>query len=217
MDPSDKTAPLAGRNNGPTHISLVVPVRDCCDTIAHRIDQVVQLMRQCTGGDLATSATAATTATPRLGFEVVVVDDGSEDQTTESLRQVQSKHDNIRIARHDLPRGLESAGQTGLERSVGRVVLIAENQQPVRFDDVVELLRIAADESVVAARAESTTPSAVSPLVRRLRANVDHAEDRIDATGFSPVQMIRRPAMNDAVRTSDRRMQSQSRMICRAR
>ena len=57
--------------------------------------------------------------------------------------------------RHSRPRGLEAAGQTGLERSTGEIVFIQETNATVRIEDMRRLLRMSEDKSVVAARAES--------------------------------------------------------------
>lgn len=166
-------------------VSFVMPVRDCEDDVIERVTRTLEQIEQCVGES----------------FEMVVVDDGSEDKTLQRLDELLIERSNVRLARHDRPRGLESAGQTGLERSVGDVVFIAENERPVRIEDIERLVAMSTDQSIVAARAETTQPSPTSPLVRRLRANVADADRRIDSTStFSPLQMVRRHTMQEAAR-----------------
>lgn len=175
-----------GTGPGPK-VSLVMPVRDCEDDVIARVERTFNQIQQCVGD----------------AFEMVVVDDGSEDRTLQRLDELLQRHSNLRLARHDRPRGLESAGQTGLERSIGEVVLIAENENPLRIEDIQRLVAMSTDRSIVAARAESTKPNSTSPLVRRLRANVSDADHRIDSPkSFSPVQMVRRQTMQYAVRNA---------------
>jgi glycosyltransferase involved in cell wall biosynthesis len=162
-------------------MSVVIPVRDGEQRIVNRVEQVLEALT-----DLTSNAS-----------EVVVVDDGSKDTTPEVLDELNSRYPQVRIVRHSRPRGLEAAGQTGLERATGDLVFIQETDTAVRIEDMRRLLQMSEDQSIVAARAEST-PRVPSPaLLRRLRAwgtNADQqVEHRGDAAAKSSMQMIRRP------------------------
>jgi glycosyltransferase involved in cell wall biosynthesis len=133
----------------------------------------------------------------RGATEVIVVDDGSKDSTPEVLSELKARYPQVRIVRHSRPRGLEAAGQTGLERSTGELVFIQETDATVRIEDMRRLLRMSEDKSVVAARAESTPRPLSGALMRRLRAFGTHA-DTAESPSESPatktsLQMIRRP------------------------
>lgn len=161
-------------------MSVVLPVRDGASRIVNRVERVLEAL-----ADLTKTS------------EVVVVDDGSRDATPEVLDELNSRYPQVRIVRHSRPRGLEAAGQTGLERATGDLVFIQETDTAVRIDDMRRLLRMSEDQSIVAARTEST-PRAPSPaLLRRLRAwgtNADQqVEYRADLPRKSSMQMIRRP------------------------
>ena len=164
-----------------TRLSVVLPVRDGQSDIARRVLNVLEAIADMT----------------REASEVVVVDDGSKDATPEVLDELKSRYPQVRVVRHGRPRGLEAAGQTGLEKATGELVFIQETDCAVRLEDMRRLLQMSEDRSVVAARAEST-PRALSPaLMRRLRAWGTNADQQVDAaeekTGKSSLQMIRRP------------------------
>ncbi len=155
-----------------TRISVVLPVRDSDHKIADRVENVLNAL-----ADMS-----------RETAEMVVVDDGSKDATPEVLEDLKVQYPQVRVIRHTRPRGLEAAGQTGLERAIGELVFIQETDTMVRIEDLQRLLRMSEDESVVAARAESTPKPLPGALVRRLRAwgtkadqqiAIDHAANKV--------------------------------------
>ena len=132
----------------------------------------------------------------REAAEVVVVDDGSQDSTPEVLDELRSRYPQVRVVRHSRPRGMEAAGQTGLERATGELVFIQESDTFVRVEDMRRLYRMSEDKSVVAARAESVPRPLSGALMRRLRAwgtNADQQFETQQANEKSSLQMIRRP------------------------
>lgn len=165
----------------PTKLTFVLPVRDRQDEIAGRIERVLEGLIDLT----------------QAAAEIVVVDDGSRDETPEVLEEVRKKYPQVRVARHPRPRGIEAAGQTGLERATGELVFIQESDTEIRMDDVRRLLIMSADESVVAARAESREEPIAPSLLRRLRQWGNDGQDRVDVRQVSDakcsLQMIRRP------------------------
>ncbi len=161
-------------------ISIVMPVRNGQDRISKRVSDVI--------------GTLETLGIDR--WELVIVDDGSTDGTADVLDVIASHSDQIRIARHGRPRGMEAAGQTGLERSTGNLVFVQESDTNLRIADLRTLLRMSEDESIVAARTESRPRPIAGALVRRLRAWGTDADRQFDQAGSiekSSLQMIRRP------------------------
>lgn len=165
----------------PSRMSVVLPVRDGERRIARRVENLLDALAGMT----------------RAASEVVIVDDGSNDSTPEILDDLKTRYPQIRIVRHTRPRGLEAAGQSGLERATGDLVFIQETDSDVRLEDMRRLLRMSEDQSVVAARAESTPQPLSAELLRRLRAWGTHADQQTDSTTEtlkkSSLQMIRRP------------------------
>ena len=142
---------------------------------------------------------------------MVIVDDGSKDSTSEVLDELRARYPQVRIARHSRPRGLEAAGQTGLEKATGDLVFIQETEAELRIEDLRRLLKMSEDDSVVAARAESTTKSLAPALLRRLRAwGTTQAIDNPETTKpKSSVQMIRRPHLQRLTSRQGERYQLQ--------
>jgi glycosyltransferase involved in cell wall biosynthesis len=161
-----------------TKLSVVLPVRDHQHEIASRVESVLE----------------ALTGLTRELAEIVVVDDGSRDATAEVLDELQSRYPQVRVARHSRPRGMEAAGQTGLERATGELVFIQESDAAVRIEDLHRLLKMSEDVSIVAARAESTPRPLSPPLMRRLQAWGAKAQQQLSPEpSKSSLQMIRRP------------------------
>ncbi len=163
-----------------TKMSVVLPVRDDEHHISDRVEQVLDALVDMT----------------RDASEVIIVDDGSRDATAEVLDELQCRYPQIRVVRHSRPRGMEAAGQTGLERAAGDLVFIQESNTSVRVEDMRRLYRMSDDKSVVAARAESTPRPLSGALLRRLRAWGTNADQQIEppaAADKSSMQMIRRP------------------------
>lgn len=120
-------------------MSVVLPVRNGQHEITERVIQLLDALADMT----------------REVTEIVVVDDGSQDSTAEVLDELRAQYPQIRVVRHPRPRGLEAAGQTGLERATGELVFVQESDTFVRVEDLRRLYQMSADSSVVAARAES--------------------------------------------------------------
>lgn len=162
-------------------LSVVLPVRDAQTRIGQRVKRV--------------AAELAEIADPPA--EIIVVDDGSRDATAEALEELSLRFPELRVARHSRPRGMEAAGQTGLERATGELVLIQETDSEFRVEDLRHLVRMSQDESIVAARAESAPRAPSGQLVRRLRSWGTDADQqlatRADAANRSGLQLIRRP------------------------
>lgn len=165
----------------PPKVSVVLPVRNVEQRLDGEIQRVLEAL-----ADLTSSRS-----------EVIVVDDGSNDSTPEILDEITGRYPQVRVTRNSKPRGIEVAGQTGLEKATGEIVFIQEDNQPVRLEDLRRLFRMADDETIVAARAESTPRPLSGAILRRMKAWGTHAAQQIEEQPASlqpsGLQMIRRP------------------------
>lgn len=169
-------------------VSVVLPVRDAENRIDQEVCRILDAL-----ADLSPHR-----------CELIVVDDGSHDATPEILDDLVMRFPQLRIARHGKPRGIEAAGQTGLEKATGEIVFIQEGNRAVRVEDMRRLFKMAEDESIVAARAESTPRPIAGALLRRLRAWGASAAESLEAqqqsTEATSLQMIRRPHLHSLSR-----------------
>lgn len=164
-----------------TKISVVLPVRDQEGQIAARVIRVL-------GGLLELTQEAV---------EIIVVDDGSRDGTPDVLQELCWMYPQVRVVGYERPRGIEAAGQTGLERAAGELVFIQESEAEFCMHDLGRLLKMSDDKSIVAARAESSEEPIAPSLLRRLREWGTDADEQLTAVPVAAkkrsLQMIRRP------------------------
>ncbi len=163
----------------PPQVSVVIPVHNAAQRLTSEIPRVLDAL-----ADLS-----------RQRCELIIVDDGSSDATSEVLAEWVTRFPQVRVLRHSVPRGIEAAGQTGLDAAKGDIVFIQEDNRPVRLEDMRRLFRMTEDPSVVAARAESK-PRPLSNVLRQRLPGYPESEaasvtaDQPETTGL---QMIRRP------------------------
>src|SRR5688572_21368547 len=92
-------------------------------------------------------AAAAFAGSP-VRYEVIVVDDGSEDDTWEVLQRLGTQYDFLRVARHRVRRGIADALRTGYLRARGDVLVFYPADLQFKPEDIPRLAApILADES----------------------------------------------------------------------
>jgi len=83
-------------------LSVVVPVRDEAENIAPLIAEIHQALEG------------------RLEFEIVYIDDGSDDGTPDRLREARARYGRLRVIRHARPCGQSAAIVTGVRAATGQ-------------------------------------------------------------------------------------------------
>lgn len=164
-------------------ISVVLPVRNAERRIVGEVERILEAL-----ADLSNRPA-----------ELLVMDDDSDDATSELLSELQARYPQVRASRLSPARGARVACDLGLDQARGRVVLMQEDHGPLRIEDLRRLYRLAEDQTVVAARAHSTPRRPSGPLLARLQALGDahsvragSGDPQFPGNQSSTLQMIRR-------------------------
>jgi glycosyltransferase involved in cell wall biosynthesis len=93
-------------------------------------------------------AAEAFAGTPDVRYEVVVVDDGSIDETWRVLQDLRTRYDFLQAVRHRARRGIADALRTGYLHAAGRVLVFYPADLQFKPEDIPRLVApILADES----------------------------------------------------------------------
>jgi glycosyltransferase involved in cell wall biosynthesis len=128
-------SPLTPRTPNPApvvDVSVLVPAKDEADNLPLFMEQ----------------AARAFAADDSLRYEVVVIDDGSVDDTARVLRELEGRYSFLRVATHRSQRGIADALRTGYLNARGRMLVFYPADLQFRPEDIPRLVApIAADEA----------------------------------------------------------------------
>ena len=112
------------RRAGDVDVSVLVPAKDEAENLPLFMEQ----------------AAAAFAANPAVRFEVVVIDDGSEDDSWAVLQRLQAEHPFLRVVRHRTRRGIADALRTGYLNSTGQVLVFYPADLQFKPEDIPRLV-----------------------------------------------------------------------------
>jgi glycosyltransferase involved in cell wall biosynthesis len=93
-------------------LSVLLPVKDAQATLNEDVHAILD-----------------TIADSDARFELLIIDDGSTDATSEVAHELARHYPQVRMVRHGTPRGREAAIRTGLERSRGEIVMLRDDER----------------------------------------------------------------------------------------
>ncbi len=132
-------------------------------------------------------------------FELVIVDDGSSDATSEIAHELTSRYPQVRAVYHSQRMGWDSAVRTGLQQSSGEIVLLREEGSGACVDEIAKLWHAAhAEPDEDRSENEDRPEKLIRGKKTRLSAGhtTQHAgyrmiDRRLDGPTHSPSQPIR--------------------------
>lgn len=113
--------------SSPIELSVVVPVKNEAENIQPLIEEIMAALDG------------------KLEYQIVYVDDGSDDETPQSLLDMQAKTNRLKIITHKFSCGQSTAVRTGVKHSDGRVIatLDGDGQNdpadiPALYDELIK-------------------------------------------------------------------------------
>jgi len=163
---------------GTVDVSVLVPARDEAGNLPLFMEQ----------------AHEAFAAAPER-YEVIVVDDGSRDESWELLQRLQPQYPFLRIVRHRSPRGIADALRTGFLHARGDVLVFYPADLQYRPSDIPRLVApiLAGDSDMVTGRKEGVYEKA---FVSRIYNRLSRALFDVPVRDLNSVKAYRREVMD---------------------
>jgi hypothetical protein len=156
-------------------LSIIIAAHNAQATIARQVTDLIEIV---------------TDLTP--DFEILVVDDGSTDDTEEIVYELARRYPQVGLARHAAPLGMAEAVRTGMERTRGEVVLVQDGADPVREGDVRQLWQMRHEDDLLIACMQQPRPRDAA-LLQRLAAWGAKVRQTLEESQRAGLQLIRRP------------------------
>jgi glycosyltransferase involved in cell wall biosynthesis len=182
ISPAPATAPARPDRLRPGEsidVSVLVPAKDEAENLPLFMEQ----------------AAAAFAGSP-TSFEVIVIDDGSEDDTAAVLARLAQRYDFLRVERHRIRRGIADALRTGYLASRGRVLVFYPADLQFKPEDIPRLTApiLAGESDMVTGFKEGKYEKAfVSKIYNGLSRTLFHVPVR----DLNSVKAYRREIMED--------------------
>ena len=160
-------------------VSVLVPAKDEAENLPLFMEQ----------------AAVAFGSDPATRYEVVVIDDGSVDNTAAVLRDLEGKYSFLRVASHRSQRGIADALRTGYLQGRGRVLVFYPADLQFKPEDIPRLVApILADEAdmVTGFKQGSYDKAFVSGIYNRLSRNLFN----VKVKDLNSVKAYRREVMD---------------------
>jgi glycosyltransferase involved in cell wall biosynthesis len=97
-------------------LSVLLPVKDVQSTLNASVHEILDILSD---------------SIER--FELLIIDDGSTDATSEVAQELTSHYPQVRVVRHGTSLGREAALRTGLKKSQGELVVMRDEDRGFRI------------------------------------------------------------------------------------
>ena len=104
-------------------LSLVLPAHNEAENIEAVVERALEILPKVT-----------------RAFEIIVVNDGSRDETGAIIDRLAQAHDNVRAVHHEVNRGYGAALTSGFEAATGQSVMFMDSDRQFDIADISALL-----------------------------------------------------------------------------
>lgn len=139
---------------GEPQLSIVVPAYNEAQRIVTAIDDIVANMPLSVG----------------TAWELIVVDDGSQDRTADVVREISDKVPSLRLLQHAANQGKGAAVRTGVLAAKGRFVMFADADGATPFSEADKLLQAVREGADLAVGTRISGPGVQRSLLRSVMA-----------------------------------------------
>lgn len=160
-----------------SQLSVIMPVRNIQGSLAMRVAEMLELLPELTAS-----------------FELLIVDDASEDQTEEVGHELTRRYPQVRWLRLTRRSGVAEAVRIGMEHTDGEVIFVQSPIERPKAQQLSELWKLRNDDEIVVAQPQSySQPCPMdSSLIRRL---VQWGATLREEERTGGLRMIRRSAL----------------------
>jgi hypothetical protein len=116
-------------------LTVLLPVHNVQSTLAATVPEILEVVSELTAR-----------------FELVIIDDGSSDATSEVAWELTRCYPQVRFLSHGSPLGCEAAVRRGLRQSSGEIVVVRHQSAGSEVEEIRELWRAAKQQEPVGVR-----------------------------------------------------------------
>ena len=156
-------------------LSVVLPVHNAEQILADKMAQLLDILPDLTSN-----------------FEVLVINDGSTDNTEEVAYELARVYPQVRVTRHERRRGHQGVVETGLTQTSGDILFVQDEQAAIDSSKLHRLWELRDEDDLVLAGPEFRVKQA---MLQRLAAWGVRIEEATLGGGSAGVQMIRRHSL----------------------
>jgi glycosyltransferase involved in cell wall biosynthesis len=169
----------------PSHpwASVIVPIKDERDNLVPLLEGLLTVMR-------------SPTVSQTRPFEIIFVDDGSNDGSSEELDRLATQHPQVRVFHLDRNHGKTCALDAGFKQSSGDIIIEIDGDLQQDSEDILKLLPYTDTHDLVCGWRQQRQDGLVKKMSSRIANRVRNffTHDGIHDTGC-PLKIFRRPVL----------------------